>query len=369
MATVSLCMIIKDEEAVLARCLESVRDCVDEIIIVDTGSSDESKKIAAGFTDKIYDFKWIDDFSAARNYSFSKGSMDDLMWLDADDVLLPGDAQKLRELKNSLPKDVNTVMMRYNTAFDENGEPTFFYYRERLIKRTAPHHWKGKVHEAIEYVGKVLYSSAAVTHRSVKKVYGDRNLRIYERQIESGESLSPRDRFYYGRELYYHKRYDEAVKVLDEYLSDGKGWAENNAEAAKIVSACRLAAGETKKALAVLSSTFSEGAPRADICCEIADIFFRSEDYKTASFWYSCALECPGNDESGGFIDKNCSGYIPCIQLCVCHYRMGDIEKSKRFNDLAGKYRPSSPQFLYNKKFFQSIDTLKETDKTDENKQ
>lgn len=55
MATVSLCMIIKDEEAVLARCLESVRDCVDEIIIVDTGSSDESKKIAAGFTDKIYD--------------------------------------------------------------------------------------------------------------------------------------------------------------------------------------------------------------------------------------------------------------------------------------------------------------------------
>lgn len=91
------------------------------------------------------------------------------MWLDADDVLLPGDAQKLRELKNSLPKDVNTVMMRYNTAFDENGEPTFFYYRERLIKRTAPHHWKGKVHEAIEYVGKVLYSSAAVTHRSVKK--------------------------------------------------------------------------------------------------------------------------------------------------------------------------------------------------------
>ena len=81
MATVSLCMIIKDEEAVLARCLESVRDCVDEIIIVDTGSSDESKKIAAGFTDKIYDFKWIDDFSAARNYSFSKGSMDYLLSL------------------------------------------------------------------------------------------------------------------------------------------------------------------------------------------------------------------------------------------------------------------------------------------------
>ena len=74
MATVSLCMIIKDEEAVLARCLESVRDCVDEIIIVDTGSSDESKKIAAGFTDKIYDFKWIDDFPPRGIIRFPKGA-------------------------------------------------------------------------------------------------------------------------------------------------------------------------------------------------------------------------------------------------------------------------------------------------------
>lgn len=59
-------MIVKNEERVLARCLESVRECMDEIIIVDTGSSDATKEIAARYTDKIYDFEWIDDFAAAR---------------------------------------------------------------------------------------------------------------------------------------------------------------------------------------------------------------------------------------------------------------------------------------------------------------
>ena len=94
-ATISLCMIVRNEEKVLARCLESVRGCVDEIIIVDTGSSDGTKEIAARFTDKIYDFEWIDDFSAARNYSFEQATGDYLLWLDADDVLLPADAEAL----------------------------------------------------------------------------------------------------------------------------------------------------------------------------------------------------------------------------------------------------------------------------------
>ena len=76
MITISLCMIVKNEEAVLARCLESVKDVVDEIIIVDTGSTDKTKQIAYRYTQNVYDFEWIDDFSAARNYSFSKATKD-----------------------------------------------------------------------------------------------------------------------------------------------------------------------------------------------------------------------------------------------------------------------------------------------------
>lgn len=70
--TLSLCMIVKDEEKTLARCLNSVKSFIDEIIIVDTGSKDKTKEIAKSFNAQIYDFKWISDFAAARNFSLAK---------------------------------------------------------------------------------------------------------------------------------------------------------------------------------------------------------------------------------------------------------------------------------------------------------
>lgn len=95
MSTISLCMIVKNEQDVLSRCLLSAADLVDEIIIVDTGSTDATKEVAKNFTDKIYDFIWCDDFSKARNFSFSKATCDYVMWLDADDVILPRDAAQI----------------------------------------------------------------------------------------------------------------------------------------------------------------------------------------------------------------------------------------------------------------------------------
>ena len=127
--TVSLCMIVKNEEETLSVCLNSVKAFVDEIVIVDTGSTDRTKEVAKQFTDLVYDFTWIDDFSAARNFAFSKGSCDYLMWLDADDIILEEDLNKLLSLKETLASDVDVVMMKYHTAFDDNGNPTFSYYR------------------------------------------------------------------------------------------------------------------------------------------------------------------------------------------------------------------------------------------------
>ena len=127
MITISLCMIVKNEQQTLSRCLESVRDVVDEIIIVDTGSTDSTKDVAKKYTDKIYDFKWIDDFSSARNFSFSKASMDYCMWLDADDIISEKNKVKLLKLKNRLSTNqVDVIMLKYETGFDENNNPNFF---------------------------------------------------------------------------------------------------------------------------------------------------------------------------------------------------------------------------------------------------
>ena len=136
MISISLCMIVRDEEQVLARCLDSVREAVDEIVIVDTGSLDRTKEIAWKYTDLVFDFVWRDDFSAARNYAFSRASKEYCMWLDADDVLTPANAGRLLRLKENLQPEVDMVMMPYITAFDPEGNPAFSYFRERIVKNS-----------------------------------------------------------------------------------------------------------------------------------------------------------------------------------------------------------------------------------------
>lgn len=102
MISISLCMIVKNEEAVIARCLDSVKDLVDEMNIVDTGSTDNTKEIVKQYTNRIFDFKWIDNFAAARNFSFQQATKDYILWLDADDLLNIEEQEKFRVLKNTL---------------------------------------------------------------------------------------------------------------------------------------------------------------------------------------------------------------------------------------------------------------------------
>jgi GT2 family glycosyltransferase/Flp pilus assembly protein TadD len=97
-STVSLCMIVKNEEAHLARCLQSVKPVVDEMVLVDTGSGDRTKDVASAFGAKVYDFSWSDDFAAARNYALEKASGAWTLHLDADEVLSPLDYEAFRKL-------------------------------------------------------------------------------------------------------------------------------------------------------------------------------------------------------------------------------------------------------------------------------
>lgn len=119
MVTISLCMIVKNEERVLGRCLESVQEIADEIIIVDTGSEDRTKKIAEKYHARVFEQEWQDDFSRARNYSFSQAEMDYCMWLDADDIITKSEVLKLKRWKEETDGSSDVVMIRYVAGFDE----------------------------------------------------------------------------------------------------------------------------------------------------------------------------------------------------------------------------------------------------------
>lgn len=352
MITISLCMILKDEEDVLNRCLSSVKELVDEIIIVDTGSADATKQIALQYTDQVYDFAWIDDFAAARNYAFSQANMEYCMWLDADDVVEEKERLDFLKLKKSLTLDTDIVMMRYNTAFDDDGNPSFWYYRERIIRNNQSHPWQGAVHEVITPNGNLLYSDVAISHKKLRAGDPDRNLNIYKKLLAEGKNLSAREQYYYSRELYYHQLYDDAIKAFNLFLSLPEGWVEDKIEACIMSAKCYRQTGKTEEALQMLFQSLLYDVPRAEVCCEIGDCLMRMERFETAVFWFKTALNCQLDYRKGGFILPDCYGYIPTIQLCVCYDKLGETEEAEMYNVKAGEYKPNAPAVLHNKAYF-----------------
>ncbi|MDO5602481.1 MAG: glycosyltransferase family 2 protein [Oscillospiraceae bacterium] len=353
MTTISLCMIVKNEEEVLARCLDSVAGLADEIVIVDTGSSDKTKQIAARYTQNLYDFVWTDDFAAARNFSFSKASMAYCMWMDADDVLEPQEREKFLSLKATLDPATDVVMMKYNTAFDEGGKPVFSYYRERWLKNSPALRWVGQVHEVVPPCGKIYYADIALSHKKLRAPDPDRNLKIYQKLLAENQVLEPRQQYYYGRELYYHCAYADAAAALEAFLDMPAGWTENKIEACALCADCCQKLGQEARALQTLFRSFALDVPRAEICCDIGSCFFARQNYRLAAYWYLTATKCERDDTRGGFIRPDCYDYIPFLQLCVCCDKLGDPERARAYNDKAGACKPDSQAYLFNKRYFE----------------
>lgn len=348
--TISLCMIVKNEEAVIDRCLASVARLMDEIVIVDTGSTDATKDICRRYTDRIFDFAWNDDFSAARNFSFDQATGDFIFWLDADDVLTPDNQEKLKKLKGELTPDVSAVSMPYHLSFDSEGKPTFTVRRYRLVNRHCSFRWVGAVHEYLEVSGNIIHGDVAVEHRPVSRD-PDRNLRIYENMRARGAQFSPRDLYYYANELLDHGRYHEAAYYYEKFLDTRQGWVEDVIGACNKPSQCYKQMGDEARELEWALKTLQHDAPRAEACCRIGDVYLRRNDYRTAIFWYNAAIASATlkPDRVAMLENKAYSTWVPHLQLCVAYYHLGSYFLSYLHNEQAGKHLPDDERIARNR--------------------
>ena len=162
--TLSLCMIVKNESTNLDNCLKSVCTFVDEIIIVDTGSADNTVEIAKKYTNKIYDFKWIDDFSAARNFSLDQASSDWILVLDADECLAERDIKFIKNeliyesddafelVKRSYANDPNIGKFQTNDNSYPEGNGWLGWQNEPndlLFRNDARIFYEDRIHETV----------------------------------------------------------------------------------------------------------------------------------------------------------------------------------------------------------------------------
>jgi len=144
--TLSVCLIVKNEEENLKRLLPTLSGVIDEIVIVDTGSTDGTKDVAKFYTNKLYDFEWINDFSAARNESLKYATKDYIMWLDADDMI---ERQDVIKLKMHLVNHPNTGV--YLRLLDKQPRANLDSLQLRVIPNHKGVQFQYKVHEQLSF--------------------------------------------------------------------------------------------------------------------------------------------------------------------------------------------------------------------------
>ncbi|MBR6477457.1 MAG: glycosyltransferase family 2 protein, partial [Lachnospiraceae bacterium] len=330
MTKISLCMIVKDEEKVLERCLDSIASLVDEIVIVDTGSMDHTKEIAKKYTDQVYDFEWIDDFSAARNFAFSKASMDYVMTMDADEVLEKGEQKNFRYLKDCLLPEIEVVRMKCVTRLEKDIDHIFDEeYRLKLFKRQREFTWEGSIHEMVRLEPVIYDSDVCITHLP-QEAHEDRNLENFRKQVRKGVRLNKRLHDMYAKELYLLGS-DADLEAGMAFFMDST--ADENRDQEEVTKACCVVARAARlmeepviffKYVSKVISTML----CSEICCELGHFYEDAGDLEEAVIWYHKAVF-----QTKPLMSVASGNQEPLRGLVHCYGSMGMEEQAAKYEE------------------------------------
>jgi len=352
MIKLSLAIITKDAAEYLKRCLESVKDVVDEIVVVDTGSSDNTIEIAKSFTDKVYEFKWIDDFSAARNYSFSKSTGDFILWLDSDDVIYPEDIEKIKNIDYS---DKEIIIADYIYAHDEFGNSISTVPRERIVKRSLNLKWEQPIHEYLRLNGKTWKADFVVHHTKMGST-SERNIRILEKVVKKDKN-NARNVYYLAKEYYDSEMYNKAISMFKKFVNMNNGWWENKYKAYYFLALCYLklkSKDYEKNFKKYIFKSIEIEERRAEPYYLLGDYFVEHNLWEKAIHWYLTAANCK---RGTGLLDAYEPSYYtwkPWLSLCVAYNAIGKIKEAYDANEKVLQYRPKDSRAINNKKILEN---------------
>ena len=339
MISISLCMIVKNEEAVLERCLDSVKDLMDEIIIVDTGSTDRTKEIARRYTGQIYDFKWIHDFSAARNFAFSKASCEYIYTADADEVLDGANFAKFKELKETLLPEIEIVQMKYgnqllyNTIYNFDEE-----YRPKLFRRLRKFVWEAPIHEMVRLAPVIYDSDIVITHLPTGE-HGSRDLEAFRRATAGGYALPKRLHNIYAKELFIAGTDDDVIQAMDFFeeasMEEGRSQDELREAFLVIARGARLG-GDTVNFLKYITKVIGE-FPCSEGYYEMGEFFLEQQDLTEAALWYYNACY-----EAEPVLDIRLGGKAALEKLAFCYDQLGMEDLAKEYLEKSKEWKAQS---------------------------
>ncbi len=334
MITISLCMIVKNEERILARCLDSIEDLMDEIVIVDTGSTDRTKAIASRYTDKIYDYEWTGDFAEARNFAFSKAGMEYIYSADADEVMDERNREAFRRLKTTLLPEIDIVQMYYANQLSHG---TIYNYdrelRPKLFRRLRTFRWQGAIHEQVG-LKPVIYDSEIEIKHMPENNHKDRDLAAFVRRTGEGDRLDKRLHNIYAKELFIsgeNQDFLKAAAFFESSCMDTERSADEIKEAACVVAKAARIVGDTAKFFKYAMKVVAcEGC--AEICCELGAYYLGVQDVDEAVVWYYNAAY-----ETESILNLRCSKEIPLCGLARCYRMAGNETQAAEYDRLAAE--------------------------------
>lgn len=228
--TITLCMIVKDEAHCINSCLESVKGLASEIIIVDTGSSDQTVEICEDHGAKVYSYKWKNDFADARNYGLSLSTGDWILWLDADEELDASTKLKIPEaLANTNAHLLSLPVLNYygkSTPVDKNN--AYLIHQLRLFRNNKDITFHNRIHETplltpditvkdIESISVPIHHYGYLQDIVDMKQKGQRNIELLEQEL-SDSTHSPWVEYHLASEFYRQGQYQQAFYFVNQSI-------------------------------------------------------------------------------------------------------------------------------------------------------
>lgn len=346
----SAVLIVKNEEELLARCLESLKDIYDELVIVDTGSTDTTEEIAHSFGARMGRFPWIDDFAAARTYAESLCFGQYVYWQDGDEILIEGH-DRIKEIVAEGKLDGVAPMMIYSR--DGSGATKSTFLRQELLhKNNGLWEWVGAAHNWLNGPCRTVEQGILVEH--LDRPSGDRpnHKDIFEalRANLKGKGQIERGLFYLAREHYYRHHWHEVIALLRLLLDTEPNWPAQRARACVLLGNSWLSIGNQAEAASAYMRGIQEFPTTAEPYFQLGELRYKQGKYQEAATWLlASTIHVP----SEFFIDMSIYDWRRYDRLALTLYKLGALDEARYWGQKALDGYPSSERLKTNMTYYE----------------